>query len=122
MDAGIAIVGSAVGMFVSLLVESIEVTQVENTNTRSVRSAILISISLLVLPSVVATIFFGYESELDAIDSFYMAIVTASTVGYGDNSPQADDNNTQRIFSVFWILVAVFATGTTASDPYILIS
>eukprot|EP00746_Dinoflagellata_sp_MGD_P162218 gnl/MRDRNA2_/MRDRNA2_89673_c0_seq1.p1 gnl/MRDRNA2_/MRDRNA2_89673_c0~~gnl/MRDRNA2_/MRDRNA2_89673_c0_seq1.p1 ORF type:complete len:375 (-),score=81.82 gnl/MRDRNA2_/MRDRNA2_89673_c0_seq1:34-1098(-) len=42
------------------------------------------------------------------IDSFYMSMVTLTTVGFGDHSPKSYYG---RWFSVFWMLFGVVATG-----------
>jgi uncharacterized membrane protein len=50
------------------------------------------------------------------IDSFYMSIVTLTTVGFGDHSPKSYYG---RWFGVFWMLFGVVATGNfigAASD------
>lgn len=50
------------------------------------------------------------------IDSFYMAVVTLTTVGFGDHSPKSYYG---RWFGVFWMLFGVVATGNfigAASD------
>ena len=38
----------------------------------------------------------------------YMSVVTMTTVGFGDFSPQTQGG---RIFSMFWIFVGVLAVG-----------
>ena len=43
-------------------------------------------------------------------NSFYMAVMTVTTVGYGDFSPTGEAN---RVFAIFWMLCGVLATGNT---------
>jgi len=38
------------------------------------------------------------------IDSFYFSIITLTTIGYGDFSPQTDGG---KIFTVFYIIVGI---------------
>ena len=40
--------------------------------------------------------------------ALYMSVVTMTTVGFGDFSPQTQGG---RIFSMFWIFVGVLAVG-----------
>lgn len=63
----------------------------------------------------VGTIFYAAaeSDDFDFIDALYMAVITATTVGYGDFSPQSDAG---RIFACFWILGAVVCTGKAIGD------
>merc|ERR1711865_715436 len=63
----------------------------------------------------VGTIFYAAveRDDFDFIDALYMAVITATTVGYGDASPQTDAG---RIFACFWILGAVVCTGKAIGD------
>lgn len=48
---------------------------------------------------------FSYGQGLTAIESIYFMVVTMSTVGYGDFSPEGP---WLRVFCVIWIFVAIF--------------
>ena len=53
---------------------------------------ICFSLVLIVGPALIAALFYDYgEDNFDFVDSVYLSIVTASTVGYGDISPTKDD-------------------------------
>jgi len=47
---------------------------------------------------------YGLEQDLSAVDAVYFCIVTMSTVGYGDISPDTDG---LRAFTVIWILIGI---------------
>lgn len=53
--------------------------------------------------------------ELDAIEALYFSIVTISTVGYGDYSP---DNDWERLFTVFYQLVGIAMIFGVAAELY----
>ena len=67
---------------------------------------------MLCLGILVGTLFFGaYDDGQDSfsyVDALYLSVMTITTVGYGDLSPQ---NRSMRLFTVFYILfgVALFA-------------
>lgn len=46
--------------------------------------------------------------ELSWVQAFYMAVVTMTTVGFGDYTPKS---SLGRLFAVFWMVVGVAATG-----------
>lgn len=47
------------------------------------------------------------------IDSFYMAVITLTTVGFGDHSPKSQ---TGRIFGCFWMALGVGAFGNFVAE------
>lgn len=47
------------------------------------------------------TVFYHYVEALNWIDALYFSVVTLTTVGYGDFSPQT---NLGKLFTVFYIL------------------
>jgi potassium channel subfamily K len=49
----------------------------------------------------------GYTKSL--IDSFYMSVITLTTVGFGDHSPKSELG---RVFGCIWMLLGVTATGS----------
>lgn len=49
---------------------------------------VVVALSLLLLMIVIGTLGFAYLEELSLFDAFYMTIVTITTVGYGDITPQ----------------------------------
>lgn len=55
---------------------------------------------------------YGLEQDLSAVDAVYFCIVTMSTVGYGDISPDTDG---LRAFTVFWILIGIVAVFSQVS-------
>lgn len=56
---------------------------------------------------------YGLEQDLSAVDAIYFCIVTMSTVGYGDISPDTDG---LRAFTVFWILIGIVAVFSQVSQ------
>lgn len=63
----------------------------------SLRSMFIAS-SLTVL---VGTVFYHYVEDLRWIDSLYFSVITITTVGYGDFTPQTDLG---KLFTVFYII------------------
>jgi voltage-gated potassium channel Kch len=62
---------------------------------------------LLVTTSVIliiGTISYHYIEGWSYIDSLYFSVVTLTTIGYGDFTPQTD---TGKIFTVFYIIVGI---------------
>ncbi len=57
-----------------------------------------IASSLTVL---VGTVFYHYVEDLRWIDSLYFSVITITTVGYGDFTPQTDLG---KLFTVFYII------------------
>lgn len=47
------------------------------------------------------------------IDSFYMAVITLTTVGFGDHSPKSQNG---RIFGCFWMALGVGAFGNFVAE------
>jgi len=56
---------------------------------------------------------YGFEQDLSAVDAIYFCIVTMSTVGYGDISPDTDG---LRAFTVIWILIGIVAVFSQVSQ------
>lgn len=50
------------------------------------------------------TVFYHYIEKLDWIDALYFSVVTISTVGYGDFSPQTTPG---KLFTIFYIITGV---------------
>jgi len=76
------------------------------------------AVVITVLYCLIGGLVYGYEQDLSAVDAVYFCIVTMSTVGYGDISPETDS---MRAVTVFWILigiVAVFSQLSTAVTMY----
>ncbi|MCP3934456.1 MAG: two pore domain potassium channel family protein [Actinomycetia bacterium] len=49
-------------------------------------------------------LFFHRVEELSWVDSFYLTVMTLTTVGYGDVSPQTASG---RLFTTFYVLVGI---------------
>jgi len=62
---------------------------------------ILFIVPLLI---VVGAVVFHYLENWDWLDSFYFAVTTITTVGYGDFSPTRPET---KLFVIFYILVGV---------------
>lgn len=50
------------------------------------------------------TVFYHYVEEWRWLDSLYFSVITLTTIGYGDFSPQTDAG---KIFTLLYILVGV---------------
>lgn len=53
---------------------------------------------------IVGTVFYHYVEQFSWIDAYYFSIITLTTVGYGDLSPQTDVG---KLFTTVYILVGV---------------
>ncbi|MCB0734862.1 MAG: two pore domain potassium channel family protein [Flavobacteriales bacterium] len=62
----------------------------------------LIYITLFVL--VAGTIVYHYMEGWRWIDALYFCVITLTTVGYGDFSPQTDGG---KLFTIFYIIVGI---------------
>ena len=81
---------------------------------RAVRQALkepetrgLVYASLLILAA--GTVFYRIVEGWSWVDSLYFAVVTLTTVGYGDFAPQTDAG---KLFTVFYILVGLGILGS----------
>ncbi len=61
---------------------------------------ILATISLLIIGS----IFYHNMEGWNWIDSIYFSVITLTTVGYGDFSPQTDSG---KIFTMFYVVIGI---------------
>jgi len=68
---------------------------------RKVYRALAVSSAALVA---VATLLFSYLEGWSYVDSFYFSVVTASTVGYGDITP---DTDAAKLFTVLYIVFGI---------------
>ena len=66
-----------------------------------------------------ASVFYHFVEGWSWIDSIYFSVVTISTVGFGDFSPET---NAGKIFTIFYIVVGlgVFVTAATTMADAIL--
>ena len=82
------------------------------------RNGVIWKVSLSVLGVCVClaagTMFYAlYEPEtFNALDAFYFACVTLTTIGYGDFSPKTQGG---RLFAVFWIVISTFSLAKAVS-------
>jgi voltage-gated potassium channel Kch len=53
---------------------------------------------------VAGTTFYRFVENFSWVDAYYFSVITLTTVGYGDISPQTD---TGKIFTTFYILIGV---------------
>lgn len=57
----------------------------------------------------VGTVLFSALEDWSLVDSFYFSVVTVTTVGFGDLTP---DTDAAKIFTVFYIVVGISIIGT----------
>lgn len=67
---------------------------------RNFRVAAGISIAAILIGAV----FYRRVEDLSWIDSIYLCVITLTTVGYGDITPQTDAG---KIFTIFYILTGI---------------
>lgn len=59
---------------------------------------------LSALAAGVGATFFRYQEGLSWVDALYFTVITLTTVGYGDISPQTDAG---KLFTVCWLLIGL---------------
>lgn len=66
-----------------------------------------------------ASVFYRYVEGWGWLDSFYFSVITISTVGYGDFSPETAAG---KVFTIFYVLIGlgVFVTAATTIADSIL--
>ena len=62
---------------------------------------ILVTSSIVIA---IGTIFYHYQEGWRWIDSLYFSVITLTTIGYGDFSPQTDLG---KIFTLFYIIIGL---------------
>lgn len=72
------------------------------------REKIFTAIILLIILLIIGVLGFRIISEYSWIDSFYMTVITVTTVGFGEVQPLDD---TAKIFTIFLILTSVVILG-----------
>ena len=76
----------------------------------TIRSRIILSLSVLALVGLLGSAGFHYIENWSWFDGLYMTIITMTTVGYGEVQPLSDAG---KVFNVFLILALVLAGGFT---------
>lgn len=71
---------------------------------------ILLGLTVFVLAA--GTVFYHFVEKFAWIDAYYFSVVTLTTVGYGDFSPQT---NLGKIFTTFYLFIGLGIIATFAS-------
>lgn len=58
------------------------------------------------------TVFYHFIEKLSYVDALYFSVITLTTVGYGDISPQTQIG---KLFTVGYVLVGIAIIGTFAN-------
>lgn len=66
----------------------------------SARSLLALTMTLVAI----ATLFYRRVEELSWLDSFYVSVITVSTVGYGDISPQTPAG---KLFTLAYVVIGI---------------
>ncbi len=74
---------------------------------------LIISILIIAMIMIVGSIGFMIIEHMTPINSLYMAVITVSTVGFGEVAPLSEEG---RLFVVFLIIFSVIAVTTAASS------
>lgn len=69
--------------------------------TRGVVYGVLVLLAL-------GTVFYRYVEDLRWVDAFYFTVITLTTIGYGDISPETDAG---KLFTVAYSLIGLGALG-----------
>lgn len=71
-----------------------------------IRTKVVLASAVVIVCIAVGTITVHYLEKLDWVDSFYLAVTSVTTVGYGD---YAFTTVTGRCFAIIWLLVSTLA-------------
>ena len=71
-----------------------------------------LAVALSVVVIGVGTVFYHCVEDLRWVDAIYLCVITLTTVGYGDITPQTDIG---KIFTVFYILIGIGIIATLAN-------
>lgn len=71
-----------------------------------IRMKVALALGVVVLCIGVGVAFMHYVEELDWLDSFYLSVMSVTTVGYGD---RAFNSLSGRVFASIWLLVSTLA-------------
>lgn len=91
---------------------------------RAIREAfadtkVRVLLSLVFLVIVAATVFYHFQENWGWVDALYFSVITISTVGYGDFSPQTAEG---KLFTIAYLIVGIglFVVATGAFAEYLL--
>lgn len=76
-------------------------------------------LSLVFLLILAATVFYHFQEHWGWVDVLYFSVITISTVGYGDFSPQTAEG---KLFTIAYLIVGIglFVVATAAFAEYLL--
>lgn len=80
-----------------------------------VRGLLLFALSMVIM----ASFFYSWAEGWGLLDSIYFSVITISTVGYGDFSPQTPIG---KLFTIFYVLIGlgIFVAAVSAIADVIL--
>lgn len=70
--------------------------------------ALTVFVTLITVYLCVGATFFSTQRGWDTLDCVYFSVLTLTTIGYGDLTPQSDS---QKIFTIFYVLVGFCILG-----------
>lgn len=105
---GVVVLGGSLGLLLQSVLEP---------TASCKRYQLHLSAALVALVLLIGTLGFHSIEHRPPVHSFYWAVVTVSTVGYGGTTPQSDAG---RLFVACFMLVGVGSTGRLLADLSVL--
>lgn len=81
---------------------------VPDSNVQTRMTAAVIFSTVMVLYLAAGVLFFTNTQSWDVLDCIYFSVLTLTTIGYGDLTPESDG---QKVFTIFYVLVGFCILG-----------